>query len=187
MITLDFFKTLLDVDLDDTDSDDFLQFILDSAKRFVTQETGVLLEKTNVVDTVLGNDVVFMYLKNRPLNSIIKVTEYYISSDEGVDITDSIKIDDVQFGIIYRDNSYFYSQYKYVIEYNAGYSNSEDTIPKDLEFAIYQIGLKLFGISNNIKEGVTKVQTADGNSFTIDYNLLPDAILQILNAYRLHF
>jgi hypothetical protein len=185
MITLDFFKKLLDVDITDTENDDLLQFILDSAVRFVTQETGVLFSETERTETILGDDDVCLFLQNRPLNNIVSVTEYYTSGNEGVDITDEIGIDDNQFSIIYRKNGIFYVQYKYVIKYNTGYAG--DAIPKDLEYCVYQIGLKLFGLSDNIKNGVSKVTLADGTSTIIDYSLLPDAIMTILNNYRVKF
>ena len=185
MITLDFFKKLLDVDLEDTDNDDLLQFILNSAIRFVTQETGVLFEETDCNDVILGNDDACLFLQNRPLKSIESVNEYYISGDSGVDVTDSIGIDDSQFSIIYRKDSIFYNQYKYDIKYKAGYAN--DSIPDDLEYCVYQIALKLFGMSDNIKNGVSKITLADGTSTIIDYSLLPDAIMTILNNYRVKF
>lgn len=177
MITLDNFKTLLDIDLNDTDYDNLLNNILNSAIVFVENECNLKLSVVEVEDLYIlkGSNIIALY--SRPLIEIMsaKYTSNLVSG-EFIDVVDNIDVLDIEESIVLLNNN---NKGYLKIKYRAGYNS----IPSDLEYAIYQIAIKMYSLSSLVKNGVSRVSSSEGN-FTIDFSLVPKGVVGILDKYR---
>jgi hypothetical protein len=188
VLSLDTLKFMLDILLTDTDYDEYLDFILSSAEKMVERELSIYLSSQDITVDVFGTDSAYLFLQYTPINSINSVKEYVYTDTVELsnDITDEVSIVDSLMGILLREQSNtigvsakFCKYNKYEINYNVGFSE----VPEDLKYAIYQIAVKMYSLTDIQKSGVSKMTTPDG-TLTYDFTLVPDSINSILDKYR---
>ena len=174
-------KQMLSIDVDDTSQDTYLSFILSSAENLTQRYTQKLLQSEDVFDIVRHNRGYIAFLTHTPVNNvqsieIVKVvgstTNQQILSNSVIEILDSDN------GTIFW-NYGFDDSIIYKIIYNAGYSQ----IPEDLQYAIYEIAVNMYEMTDRIKQGVDRISTPDG-TVTYSKELIPQSIKEILDLYR---
>jgi len=180
VLDINVLKQMLNIDLDDTSKDSYLDFILSTSEKIVENYTECKLTPININNEIyLGNNSRFLWLKSIPVNSIIKVEISPFGNGLYVnDISSYIEILNSQTGKIFNSYSLFNAGTKYIISYNAGFNE----IPDDLKFAIYQIAVRLDSLTEESKVGASKITTPDG-TVVYEKTLLSPEIKEILDRY----
>ncbi len=173
-------KQILGIDATDTSFDTILNICIDSAKKVVENYIGTKLSKQTYTEIRRGNDDYVIYLKKVP---VIDVVDAYVGTSpdfaDAEKITSNILLLDKKIGKIFFKNNIFYSTSYYKFIYSYGY----DTIPQDIDYALYLIAIHLYNSFDKIKDGASKIQTPDG---TIWYSqdFIPEPAKSILDKYK---
>ena len=182
VLDLSVFKNLLAKDDGDTSEDTMLTFILSSAEQLVEKEIKIYLTSKQIIESRLGNDSMMMMLYWGELQSIDNVEAITFSTS-----TNSINVP-VKIDILDNFSSQIFNSYMfkggilYKITYTSGYATKDD-IPFDLRYAIYEIAVKLYSLTEFQKQGVSKMTTPDG-TFYYSSKIIPESIMSILNKYK---
>lgn len=175
VLDLSILKNMLNIEGNEQDS--YLSFILDASEKIAENRTGVLLTVGSVTEVKFGNDSRTIALNFYPIHDLTSVKERKIGDNTEVTITNNVDIFDKEKGVIYYED-FFKSECRYVIEYEAGF----EEIPADLKYAIYQIAVRLYSLTDVQKTGAKRIVTPDG-TIVYDDSVFSGDIGVILNKY----
>jgi hypothetical protein len=186
VLDVNILKTMIGIDIDDVSQDSILNLVLGSAESLVEKELGIFLTPTTINEYIFGDNSRFLYVSYRPISFINSVKEYPItfgysnhSYNTYRDITDYIEISNSLMGELFNKVKMFAGNCRYEINYQAGF----DVIPEDLKYAIYQIAVKLYAMTEYQKTGASRITTPDG-TIVYDSSIIPNGIKDILDKYR---
>jgi len=179
MITLEQLKTLLDIAQDDTESDDFLNQIIDASVSLMERYIGNKIMAADVTETLNGSASHVIALTYYPVISMTLARDLTMDKD----ILSSIVLEsNGATGLVRCDSDFFYADHQYKFAYRAGY----ETMPPDIAYAQLLLSQHLYYQTDRVKGGVQSVVTPDG-SYVYDTHAIPLQVQQILDRYRKHY
>ena len=170
---LNSFKAYADLDVANTAKDDKISLALTAAETFINNRYNIMLESKSFVETLDGNGT-----------NIIRTT-YRIAS------LVSVLIDGIDNGLAnysIKDNTIRLISGKVtkgygniIVTYMVGYN----TLPQDLELALYKLANKLYTDADEAREGVNKFSTDTKTGITYIAQNLPTSFETLINPYRI--
>jgi len=170
---LNSFKVYADLDLANTDKDDKISLALTAAETFINNRYNIMLESKSFVETFDGDGTNVIRTTYR-IDSLVSVLIDGV--DDGLS---NYSIKDNVIRLISGNTTTGYGNI--IVTYMVGY----DTLPQDLELALYKLANKLYTDADEAREGVNNFSTDTKTGITYVVQHLPTSFETLINPYRI--